>query len=140
MQIKFTNRNFFQRIFGLPATAKPADDQSWRFSDGKLIIDLAKTPELRDKGAALRYEGKNLPKRVLVVVENERTFHAFHNRCTHVGHRRLDPVPGMAAVQCCSVGKSTYDFSGKNIFGPAPEDIKVFGTELSEDQLIVSVD
>lgn len=140
MEIKFLKRNFFQRILGLPATPKPADDQCWRFAEGKLTIDMARTPELKAAGGALRFEGKNLPKRVLVITEDGQTFHAFHNRCTHAGHRRLDPVPGMAAVQCCSVGKSTYDLSGKNIFGPAPESIKVFFAEVSEDQLIVTVE
>ena len=40
--------------------------------------------------------------RTLVVHGDDGTFHAFANRCRHMG-RRLDPVPGTETVQCCSV-------------------------------------
>lgn len=140
MAVEFLKRSIFQRIFGLSATVKPADSQSWHFSAGKLTIDMTRAPELKETGAALRFEGKNLPKRVLVMSEDGRTFHAFHNRCTHMGHRRLDPVPGTATIQCCSVGKSTYDLSGKNIFGPAPNSIEVFAVEMSGEKMTVTLD
>jgi hypothetical protein len=37
MIVKFLNRNFFQRIFGQPATPKPLDPHCWSFSDGKIL-------------------------------------------------------------------------------------------------------
>ena len=92
MTIKFLNRSFFQRIFGLPATQKPLDPQCWSFSDGKITIDLKRATELKKPGGALRLEGNGLPMRVLVIRGDDGKFHAFHNRCTHMGHRRLDPV------------------------------------------------
>ena len=63
-------------------------------------------------------EGKNMPNRVLVVHGEDGEYRAFHNQCTHLGHRRLDPVPGTNTVQCCSVNKSTYDTEGTKIYGP----------------------
>jgi len=108
MTIKFLDRSFFQRIFGTPATSKPLDPQCWSFSEGKILIDLNRASELKKVGGALRLEGGGLPIRVLVIRGNDGKFHAFHNRCTHIGHRRVDPVPGTGTVQCCSVGKSTY--------------------------------
>jgi nitrite reductase/ring-hydroxylating ferredoxin subunit len=137
MTVKFLNRGFFQRIFGLPATSKPLDPQCWSFSDGKIFIDLNRATELKKPGGALRLEGGELPMRVLVMRGDDGKFHAFHNRCTHVGHRRLDPVPGTGTVQCCNVGKSTYTYDGKKIYGPPTGPIKTFKVEVAGDRLVV---
>lgn len=139
MDIKFLKRNFIQRLLGLPLTSKPADPGCWRYAKGDVTIDLAKAPELKTKGGAIRLEGKELPLRLLVVAGDDGQFHAYQNRCTHLGHRRLDPVPGTSTVQCCSVNKSTYDSSGKKIFGPAPNPIKQFPISGDENQLIINV-
>ena len=67
MDIKFLKRSFLQRLLGISATAKPGIQDCWNYVDGKLIVDLGKAPELKKPGGALRFEGKNLPKRILVV-------------------------------------------------------------------------
>jgi nitrite reductase/ring-hydroxylating ferredoxin subunit len=137
MTTKFLERSFFQRIFGAPATPTPVDPQCWSFSDGKILIDLRRATELKKPGGALRLENGGLPMRVLVIRGDDGKFHAFHNRCSHVGHRRLDPVPGTATVQCCSVGKSTYTYDGKKIFGPPTGAIKNFKVEAEGERLTV---
>lgn len=139
MTVKFLNRSILQRLFGLPATGMPQDPQCWTFSGGKIQIDLARAPELKAPGGALRLEGGRLPRRVLVVRAEDGRFHAFHNRCTHLGHRRLDPVPGTGTVQCCSVNKSTYSFDGRKVHGPAPASIDTLPVALDGEQLIVSI-
>ena len=135
MTIKFLNRSFFQRIFGRPATQKPLDPQCWSFSDGKITIYLNRAVELKKPGGALRLEGDGLPVRVLVIRGDDGKFHAFHNRCTHIDHRRLDPVPGTGTVQCCSVGKSTYTYDGKKIYGPPTGPINTFKVEVEGESL-----
>jgi len=139
MTIKFLNRSFFQRIFGTSATSKPLDSQCWDFSDGKILIDLNRATELKKPSGALRLEGGELPMRVLVIRGDDGKFHAFHNRCTHIGHRRLDPVAGTGTVQCCSVGKSTYTYDGKKVYGPPTGSIKTFKVEAEDDRLVVYV-
>jgi Rieske Fe-S protein len=139
MDVKFLNRNIFQRIFGIPVTSKPENPDAWNFSGGTLTIDLKKTPELTRPGGAVRIEGGALPKRVLVVSDEKGGYQAFHNRCTHMGHRRLDPVPGTHTVQCCSISKSTYDLEGKKIFGPAPHPVEKLALRKDGDKLIVTV-
>jgi nitrite reductase/ring-hydroxylating ferredoxin subunit len=139
MEIKFLKRNIFQRIFGFPMTSKPANPDCWQYSAGKLTIDLKKAPKLKDKGGAIRLEGGNLPLRVLAITGDDGKYHAFHNRCTHLGHRRLDPVPETGTVQCCSVNKSTYDLDGRNIYGPAPNPIKVFPASVDGEQLTIMI-
>lgn len=139
MTVSFLKRGFFQRIFGVPATPRPRDTQCWSFSGGKITIDLNRATELKKPGGALRLEGKGLPGRVLVVQGDDGAFHAVNNRCTHIGHRRLDPVPGTGTVQCCSVGKSTYTYDGRKVFGPAPSSIDIFEVEWNGEHLIVSL-
>jgi nitrite reductase/ring-hydroxylating ferredoxin subunit len=137
---KFLNRNIFQRIFGVPATPRPRDPQCWTLSGRKVSIDLKRAPELEAPGGALRLEGGRLPLRVLIVHGEDGAFYAFHNRCTHLGHRRLDPVPGTGTVQCCSVGKSTYRYDGRKVYGPAPAPIDTLKVELDGERLVVSLE
>jgi len=139
MEIQFLKRNIFQRILGLPKTSKPANPDCWHYFEGKLTIDLSKAPELKNKGSAIRLEGNHLPVRILVMTGDDGNYHAFHNRCTHLGHRRLDPVPGTGTVQCCSVNKSTYDLNGKNLYGPAPEPIQVFPVDGDGEHLTIMI-
>lgn len=139
MDIKFIKRSFFQRLLGIPATDRPGIDDCWNYADGKLTIDLNKASALKTHGGAIRLEGNNLPKRVLVVYGEDGEYRAFHNRCTHLGHRRLDPVPGTDTVQCCSINKSTYDSSGNKIFGPVHKPITRYPVEKDQERLIVSI-
>jgi nitrite reductase/ring-hydroxylating ferredoxin subunit len=137
--IKFLKRSLFQRLLGIPVTTKPLDPGCWTYSDGKVTIDLKRASELQKPGGAIRLEGANLPERLLVVFCEDGRYRAFHNRCTHVGHRRLDPVPGTNTVQCCSVSKSTYNFEGNKIYGPNPKPIRTYLTDTEGDRLIVTI-
>jgi len=139
MEIKFLQRSFFQRLLGKPVTPKAKNPNCWSYSDGKLSIDLKNAPELGKPGGAIRFEGGDLPVRVLVFFGKDAKYRAFRNRCTHMGHRRLDPVPGTNTVQCCSVNKSTYDYEGKKVYGPAPEPIMNYATTLDGDRLVVTI-
>ncbi len=129
-------RNIFQRLLGISATQPPKDPDCWSFEDGRITIDLRRTPELAQTSGALRLEGGDLPKRTLVVHSNDGRYHAFCNQCAH-GKRRLDPVPGTTTVQCCSVGKSTYDYGGERLSGSAKGPITPFKVELKGEQVIV---
>jgi nitrite reductase/ring-hydroxylating ferredoxin subunit len=139
MTVTFLERSIWQRIFGISATGKPQDENGWRYESGQLIISLDQIPELTRPGTAVRFEGKSLPVKILVVFGEEKQYRVFHNRCTHLGHRRLDYVPGTETVQCCSVGKSTYTFDGDKIHGPAPQSIRTFPVEVGERELRITI-
>lgn len=139
MSIKFLERRLWQRVLGISATPEPDDKTSWTYQSGELVIQLNRIPQLTRPGTAVRFEGAPLPKRVLVVFDENEDYRAFHNRCTHFGHRRLDYVPDTDTVQCCSINKSTYTFAGKKIHGPNPSPIDTFEVELKGDQLHVSL-
>jgi len=139
MGVKFLKRSLWQRIVGICSTDKPQDEKGWHYNAGQLIINLDQVSELTRPGTAIRFEGKDLPKRVLVVFGTDNQYRAFHNQCTHFGHRRLDYVPGTETVQCCSVNKSTYQFDGKKIIGPNPKPVDTYPVERSERQLLVRI-
>jgi nitrite reductase/ring-hydroxylating ferredoxin subunit len=139
MTVKFLPRSIWQRLFGISATDKPQDEGGWHYASGQLTISLDRVPELTRKGSAVRFEGKRLPVRVLVVFGEEGQYQAFQNRCTHLGHRRLDYVPGTETVQCCSVNKSTYTFDGGKIHGPAPHPIPTYPVAVGEGELRISI-
>jgi nitrite reductase/ring-hydroxylating ferredoxin subunit len=139
MNVTFLQRSIWQRIFGISATGKPQDESGWHYESGQLTISLDRIPELTRSGTAVRFEGKSLPVRVLVVFGENEQYQAFHNRCTHIGHRRLDYVPGTETVQCCSVSKSTYTFDGDKVHGPAPEPILTYPVEIAERELRIRI-
>jgi len=139
MTVKFLQRSIWQRIFGISATDKPQDEGGWHYESGKLTISLDRIPELTQSRTAVRFEGKSLPVRVLVVFGEDRQYQAFQNRCTHLGHRRLDYVPGTETVQCCSVNKSTYTFDGDKIHGPAPQSIRTYPVEVGDGELRIRI-
>jgi nitrite reductase/ring-hydroxylating ferredoxin subunit len=76
---------------------------------------------------------------VLVVHGEDGQYHAFPNRCTHSGHRRIDPVPGEDKIRCCSVGKSTFEYSGQTVSGSAKEPLEPLTLEADGSKLIISV-
>jgi len=139
MQNPRLHRNIIQRLFGICATKQPSDDGCWTFEDKKVILDLARAPELGNPNGAIRLEKKKgLSERVIVIHGNDRTYHAFSNRCSHAG-RRLDPVPGAQQVQCCSIGKSTFEYGGKRVSGSAKRPVNTYTVTLEDDKLMIEV-
>ena len=116
----------------------PLDPGCWKISDGKIEVDLSRSPELSQKGSAIRMEGKGLQKRVLVVHGDDGEFHAFVNKCTHA-KRRIDPRSGTSKIECCSVGKSTWDYEGKLISGLAKKDLPILPVAKKDGVLLVTV-
>ena len=138
MEVRTLKRSILQRLFGIPATKLPADPNCWTYAGDKLVIELDRALELAKPGGAMRVEGKNLPERVLIVHGDDDNYYAFQNRCRHMG-RRLDPVPGTATVQCCSVSKTTYAYDGKVLSGPAKAGAKPLKLEVQEGKLIIAL-
>ncbi len=129
---------FFTRILGICKTKPPLHADCWSFKEGKVRIDLSKTPELAVSGGAIRLEGKALPVRVLVLASGNDCFRAFKNKCTHMG-RRLDPLPDGPAIRCCSVSKSTFDENGQYISGPVQKPLTPFEVTVKPDHLEITI-
>jgi len=129
---------WLKRIFGISATPIPGDDDGWAYENGSIRLQLERMPEVRHPGSAVRLEGKGLPVRILVVHGQDGRFHAFANRCTHMG-RRIDILPGTDRIECCSVSKSTYDYSGQPLGGAAKKPLRVFTATASDTELTIKL-
>lgn len=138
METVSRKKSFWQRILGKCSTRPPVDASSWTHGDGKVIVDLARASELQNPGGAIRLEGNGFLDRVLVVHGHDGVFHAYHNDCPH-GGRRIDPVGGEARLECCSVGKSTFDYNGTLLSGSAKGNLRVYPLEIVDGKLIVKV-
>ena len=128
-----------KRMFGICRTQPPADPGCWRVVDGNVEIELSRAPELQDRNGAIRLEGAAIRERILVFRGDDDQLHALPNRCTHVGHRRLDPLPGQSGVQCCSVGRSVFDYAGKRISGSAQDPIRPFEVVERNGTLVIAL-
>jgi nitrite reductase/ring-hydroxylating ferredoxin subunit len=132
------SRTVLQRLVGLPATPEPENGQCWFRAKTMVLIDLLRTPELWGPEGAVRLEGGDPPVRLLVFRGDDGQFHAILNRCGHRG-RRLDPVPGGRTIQCCSLGRSTFDYRGRILHGPACKALKVCRTYASGSRIVVKM-
>jgi nitrite reductase/ring-hydroxylating ferredoxin subunit len=126
------------RVKGVPQTQLPQIDGAWTYSDGTLTLDLAKLPELDDLGGAVRIEGDVLPEPILVFLGEDENYYAFKNVCTHAG-RMIDPVAGTMTLQCCSVNRSTFDYEGSVIGGPAEGSLTGYPLTVEEGQLLITL-
>jgi len=129
---------FLKRILGVCKTPTPANKECWEYGDNKAKVNLSLAQELINPGEALRLEGKNLPERLLIVHGSDGKFYAYCNKCTHMG-RRIDPVPGKKALECCSLFRSTFDYSGTPMGGAAKQPLKSFKVKLQGDILIIDL-
>ena len=127
-----------KKIFGICDTTAPADPYSWKFSGKQISIDLTQTPELGSPGGAVRLEGNGLSQRIFVIRDEKDAFHAFENKCSHMG-RRLDPGDKPGFVKCCSVSGSKFDFSGNPVAGAAKKSIKTFLTHMENHHLVIDL-
>jgi len=129
---------FLKRIFGICETQPPSAENGWNYADHLIRINLKQMPELANPGGAVRLEGDGLPERILLVHGRDGQFHAFANKCTHMG-RRLDPLPDEEAVQCCSLSKSTFNYAGDPVSGAAQTSARTFPATMEGDELVINL-
>jgi nitrite reductase/ring-hydroxylating ferredoxin subunit len=129
---------FFKRLFGICQTQPPQDPSCWRVTGDQVEVDLSRASELAEPNGAIRLEGPNLDKRILVIRGEDGQHHAYVNKCTH-GGRRLDPLPGTNGLECCSVGKSRFSYDGKRIGGSAKDDLIPLAVTESEGKVTIAL-
>jgi nitrite reductase/ring-hydroxylating ferredoxin subunit len=129
----------FQRILGVSKTKAPEDPECWRYDGGKVVLDWARVPELHKPCGAVRLEGQGLPERILLIYGMDGRFHAFKNKCSHMG-RRLDPGKDISTLRCCSLSKSTFDYAGKVVSGPAKESLQALPVENRKCKVVIRLD
>ena len=126
------------RVRGKPQTKLPVVEGAWSLKDGTLILDLDRMPELEDLGGAVRIEGPILPDPILVVLGEDGKYYSFKNVCTHSG-RMIDPVAGTMELQCCSVSRSTFDYEGQVLSGPAEGPLTSYPLVVDGKDLLITL-
>jgi nitrite reductase/ring-hydroxylating ferredoxin subunit len=126
----------FARIFGICKSRIPGDPDSWRYSQGEIHAEPERISELSNPGSSVRLEGKGLSQKILLVYGTDGNFYAFENKCTHMG-RRLDALGTDKSIQCCSISKSTYDYTGRVVSGPAKGSLKSLPLEMKDGRVII---
>jgi nitrite reductase/ring-hydroxylating ferredoxin subunit len=126
------------RIKGEPLTGLPQIDGAWTLQEDKLVIDLAKLPELADLGGAARIEGDVLAQPVLVFQGEDSNYYAIENACPHAG-RKIDPIVGTMTLECCSISSSTFDYAGNVLSGPAEASLKLYDVSVADEQLFITL-
>lgn len=127
---------FIDRLKGIPLTQPPQIPDSWSYADDEVRLDLSKLPELAEMGGAVRIEGEVLPAPILVFQGEDGEFYAFKNVCAH-GGRMVDPLAGTLTIQCCSASKSTYDYDGNVLSGPAEGPLTRYAVEEMDGSLVI---
>ena len=129
----------FKKILGICDTQPPIDPTCCAIEEGKAVVDISKAPELSETGGGFRLEMKGLSKKILVFRGDDDKYYAVQNKCTHTGGRRLDPIAGTSTVKCCSIGGSTFDYSGKRLAGLAKKPITILETKEEDGKLIIEL-
>ena len=130
--------DFFKSLLGICET-KPLSPNLWSVEEDQVRVKLGEAPELSETGNSVYLKGQGLHKPVLVVRTEENQYLAFTNRCTHLGHRKLDPVSGQQVLRCCSLSHSTFDFDGNRLSGPAKEPLTRHEVEMSDGDLLIKL-
>ena len=128
--------DLLRKIFGISATKTPKNKECWKYENGRIEIDWAMVPELQRPCGAIRLEGKGLSERILVIYGLDGEYHAFLNKCSHLG-RRLDPVEDVEKIRCCSFSSSIFDYSGNIMSGPGKGMLKKYRVEARKCKLLI---
>ena len=129
---------FAKAVRGICET-KPLSQDLWRLEGDTVRVKLSGKSAIIAKGGGTYLQDKGLTRPILVVRTDDDKYLAFTNRCTHVGHRRIDPVPGQKTLRCCSVFHSTFDYEGKRLSGPARKPLTRHETSFDKDDLLIKL-
>ena len=130
-------KDFLKALAGICETQRLSPDH-WELQGNRALGRVRDVPELQSPGGAVYLRGKGLSTPLLIVRGEDEDYLCFSNRCTHMG-RRLDPVKGKPVVRCCSVGHSTFDFSGSQLSGPAKGPIQTYSSHVENDELVIMI-
>jgi len=128
----------FHRIFGISETPK-APGRAWKRKGKEIVVNLDRADELEKPGGSVRLEGMGLKNRILLFKGDDGEFRAFHNKCACAGWR-LDHHPGTSTVQCCTLGRSTYDYNGNVLKGSARHAVKTYSVKQDGRKIIISTE
>lgn len=130
--------NLIKSLMGICETV-PLRHDLWSVEGTQVRVRLSQVPELCMKGEGVYLKGQGLHKSILIVRTEDDQHLAFTNRCTHLMHRKLDPIRGQTVLRCCSMRHSLFDYEGIRLTGPAEHSLKRHEVEMSEGDLLIEI-
>lgn len=129
---------FLRAVRGVCDT-KPLSPDLWMLEGSTARVKLSLKRDVISRGGGGYLEGKGLRRPILVVRADDDRYLAFTSRCTHMAHRKIDPVPGQRLLRCCSVFHSTFDYEGKRLSGPARDPLTRHEITMDKGDLLIKL-
>ena len=128
---------FFKALAGICET-RPLDQALWRVEGDQAVVLLAGASQYLPQGGAVRLEGPEVGKPVLLMRSADGDYRAYVNKCTHAG-RRVDPAQDGRGLRCCSLSHSTFDLEGAKQSGPAKGNLTVLPVSHESGELRITL-
>lgn len=127
----------FVKALGGVCDTEPLSQDLWSLEGDVVRVKLSGRQDIIERGGGTYLQGKGLARPILVVRTDDDNYLAFTNRCTHIGHRKIDPVPGQKTLRCCSLFHSTFDYEGRRLSGPAKDPLTRHEVVLDKGDLLI---
>lgn len=131
-----TQTDFIDRVQGKSDTPELDDPAAWSYHDQTLTLALASIPDLAEPGSAVQLNDDQLPEPLLIVHGADGDYYVYINKCTH-GERKIDPKGGK--LECTSFSRSTFDYAGAVLSGPAGSPLTSYTVSRDGDDLVVTL-
>lgn len=128
--------DFFDRLQGISDTPMLDDPDAWRYAGNTLTLALDRIPDLAAAGSAVQLDDDAVPEPLLIVHGADDAYYVYVNKCPH-GKRKIDPVSGK--LECTSLSKSTFDYSGAVLSGPAETALTTYTVAQNGTELVVTL-
>lgn len=129
-------------VAGIPplcCTTEELPSVSVEFGNGKIIVDLARTPELRRTGAAFRIVDGERKVNLILIHAGRGEYAAMDRSCTH-GGAQCTYNPKHRTVQCTSLNHAEYDLEGRLLHGRTHGNLRSYPTQLSGSKLEITLE
>ncbi len=131
-----TQTDLFDRLLGISDTPLLDDPDAWTYADHTLTLALDRIPDLAEPGSAVQLDTESVPEPLLIVHGVDGAYYVYVNKCPH-GSRKIDPYKG--DLRCTSISRSTFDYAGTVLSGPADSPLTTYTVELAGDSLVVTL-
>lgn len=128
-------------LHGISRTPQ-ASPQCFTVMENNMIIPLQKNTKLTKAGESLKLsyiDRKSLVRiKVLIIHINGNLYQAYENKCSLCGNElEYDSTSGI--LNCCSIARSKFNIRGEVIKGPARENLRLFPTMVSGNDILINL-
>ena len=131
-----TQTDFFDRLRGISDTPLLENPDAWTYADNTVTLALNLIPELAKPGSAVQLDDDQVPEPLLIVYGVDEAYYVYINKCPH-GNRKIDPYNG--DLRCTSFSRSTFDYAGTVLSGPADSPLTTYTVSVEDESLVIAL-